>query len=108
QKWEEITPAWKSLAPESLDVGENIHNALRTAAQNVQERNDQKSTHDKRLRSDENKVFGGPVERPVHEDTKEALKSAIHAVQREQANVQAHDAMRRYFDAVELDVSADA
>lgn len=100
---EHIDSAWKNLAPESVDVGERIRHALAEATSALRDRKDNQSLQNKKLQSAERKVFGGPVERPMDDNTKDDLKSAIDAFRHEESRLQAHEAMRRYFDSVDED-----
>lgn len=100
-KLESIDVHWKHIELESVDVGDGIYQNLVKAAHEVQERKDAKIVQHKRLQTIEAKVFGGPVERPIETDAKEALKSALDAVRNDLSNLQAQEAARRFFESFE-------
>lgn len=96
-----IEPEWKTLTVESVDVGESIRSALVKATDDVRDAEAMKERQNDRIQSAENKVFGGPVERPIDAATKEELKSTIDALRDSEASLQAFSEMRGFFDAVD-------
>lgn len=97
--FDRVDDAWKALEPESIEEGQNIRDAKQKAWDKMREHKARALLQDEKLRSAEQSVFGGPVERPLDDKIKYALKNAVEAVRRSEATLHSISDTQQYFDA---------